>query len=492
VKSATTLLSALLAALAALAMSAAAANATPPASGDADQPLRPDDFAAGFALELPAGDSAPIAALLLPPQVYRRVRDARLADVRVFNAAGEEVPHAIRKLAPVQPHAGEQQPLLRFPLPMSDDARDRDRLDLRIERSADGRVLAIHSQSAAKPQTAEPPLRIAGYLLDSGASERDDRRPIVALRVKLAAPPSGMVLPLELEASDDLISFSPLASEGALVHLDYAGQRVDRDRIELSPTRARFLRMRCGGACPSEVLEVIAERAPAVRAPELERISVVGRAVAGERGVYRFDLGGPLPVEQLELELPADNTVIAAELRAGNAARSDNAGKQASAQLAPLLHARFYRVSAQGRTLHGPRLEIAPRRDRYYELRVENRGGGLGQGVPRLHTFHVPEQLLFARRGAAPFTLAYGSVRAAPSDFSADELLALLPAAPGGKTKLEPTRAALGAARTLGGDAALRPPPAPLPVKTYVLWAVLIAGVALLATLAIRLVRGMR
>jgi len=468
-----------------LAAIAASACAAPPA--EPDRPLRPQDFAEGLALELPANE-LPIAAVLLPARVYRRVRDAQLADLRVFNAGGEEVPHAIRKLATAQPESGEQQPLVLFPLPLAADERDDDRgaLDLRIERSADGRVLAIHSQSAARAPAAAAPARLAGYLLDTGTTDAagpDDRRPIVALRVKLAAAPSGMVLPLQIDASDDLMGFSSVATEGALVHLDYAGQRVDRDRIELSPIRARFLRMRCGGACPSDVLEVIAERAPVVRAPELERVELAGRAVPGQRGVYRFDLGGPLPVEQIELGLPADNTFIAAELRAGSPQRS---------ALASVLHARFYRVSAQGQTLQGPRLEITPRRDRIYELRVENKGGGLGQGVPRLHTFHIPEQLLFVRRGAAPFTLAYGSLRAAPSDFGADELLALFPNAANSPLKPALASATLGATRELGGDAALRPSPPPFPVKTYVLWAVLLAGVGLLAALALKLLRALR
>jgi hypothetical protein len=278
-----------------LAAITADVRAEPPARA-ADQPLRLHDFAEGVGLELPATE-LPIAAIALPPRVYRRVRDANLADLRVFNAAGEEVPHAIRKLAAAQPQAGERQPLALFPLPLGEDERERGALDLRIERSADGRVLAIHSESGRQVAAAAKPVRLAGYLLDSGSERSDDRRPIIALRVKLAAPPSGMVLPLDIDASDDLISFSTVASEGALVHLDYAGQQVDRDRIELSPTRSRFLRMRCGGACPSEVLEVIAERAPVERAPELERVTVSGRALAGERGVYRFDLGGPLPVE---------------------------------------------------------------------------------------------------------------------------------------------------------------------------------------------------
>jgi hypothetical protein len=56
---------------------------------------------------------------------------------------------------------------------------------------------------------------------------------------------------------------------------------------------------------------------------------------------------------------------------------------------------------------------------------------------------------------------------------------------------MEPARcqAALGKVQTLGGSERLKPPRAPLPLRRLGLWAVLLAGVALLAWLSWRLIR---
>jgi hypothetical protein len=74
--------------------------------------------------------------------------------------------------------------------------------------------------------------------------------------------------------------------------------------------------------------------------------------------------------------------------------------------------------------------------------------------------------------------------------FEAEDLLALVPTREG--TAAAIATAALQPAKLLGGVALLEPPkPAP-PYKTYALWAALLCGVALLASLAYRLVRGQR
>jgi len=52
------------------------------------------DFAYGIKVAVPKG--TPIAALSLPEQVYKNTHRADLGDVRVFNAAGEPVPHMLR------------------------------------------------------------------------------------------------------------------------------------------------------------------------------------------------------------------------------------------------------------------------------------------------------------------------------------------------------------------------------------------------------------
>ena len=81
----------------------------------ADGALAPGDFAYGRAVETQRGDA--LQTLLLDLPIYRGSVGPELVDLRVFNGAGEVVPHAIRAL--VDPHEEEGArvavPLFRVP-----------------------------------------------------------------------------------------------------------------------------------------------------------------------------------------------------------------------------------------------------------------------------------------------------------------------------------------------------------------------------------------
>ena len=73
-------------------------------------PLDPQDFAYGLSLR---ASDAPIQTYALPLEVYRGVTRADLGDLRVFNEAREEVPHAVRALV-VRPPQAAKTVALRF------------------------------------------------------------------------------------------------------------------------------------------------------------------------------------------------------------------------------------------------------------------------------------------------------------------------------------------------------------------------------------------
>jgi hypothetical protein len=225
---------------------------------------------------------------------------------------------------------------------------------------------------------------------------------------------------------------------------------------------------------PVAVANVTATLADVEPTRPLEKV-VVKALKTGKPQVFDFDLGGPVPVDRIEFQLPENNTIVNAELFAA----SSRNGTWTS-----VLRARLYRVARAEAEVTGPTLEVARRSDRFYQLRVESTGGGLGSGLPALVTYHAPDELLFLKRGEGPFTLAYGRYEVKPSRFEADDLLSLLP------QKTGPTATGkLGDIKHLGGSDRLTPPKAPPPYETYAVWAILIAGVALLGGIALRLAR---
>jgi hypothetical protein len=149
-----------------------------------------------------------------------------------------------------------------------------------------------------------------------------------------------------------------------------------------------------------------------------------------------------------------------------------------------VLRARLYRLQRKESELKGPTVDMARSNERYFELRVSATGGGIGSGRPVLVTYHAPDQLLFLRRGAGPFTLAYGRYESPHARLDAHDILSLLP------QEAAPVASAhWGERKLLGGPKKLVAPPPPPPYKTYAIWAVLIAGVVLLGVLALQLAR---
>ena len=446
-----------------------------------ERELGPKDFAYGRQVEL-LETSQPMAAVDVPVELYRDSRSEGLSDVWVFNAEGKPVPHALRRASGAAASgpahdSGVSVPF--FPVSVQHAAAPLE-LSVTISRAADGQVLALQSQSKSGqgPAAAQA---IGAYLLDVRAVPNAERG-LHAARFAWLDPPDNLILPLQIETSADLISWQPLAVEGGLLHLSHAGQRIDRDRVQWSARPASFLRVRPldRASFPAQLREVRVEAAPDKPAQQRERVAVVaGPSSDPAQGVYRFDLGGEVPVDELEIELPEDNSVIAGELWSA---------PRAEGPYGRLAQARFYRVLSSGKPLIGPRLTVFRQRARSYELRVDRTRVGIGAGMPSLVTYHTPEQLVFLLRGSPPFSVAYGRHNVRRQRFEPEELLGLLPARPDGSAAT-PALAQLGPRRELGGPALLVPPPPEPPYKTYALWAVLIAGVGLLGYLAYRLAR---
>ena len=179
----------------------------------------------------------------------------------------------------------------------------------------------------------------------------------------------------------------------------------------------------------------------------------------------------------MRVVLPQDNTLVEAELR--SAAAPGEPGNS-------LWRGTLYRVMHHGQRLESPAIAARRTNHRYFQLRVADKGGGLGRGLPELAIEYYPDQLLFLARGEAPFQLAYGHHSAVPTGFSDRELLALVPP---DKEQLQPSDTQLGQPVERAGPAALIAASPPLPVKRYALWAVLIAGALGLVIAALRMSR---
>ncbi len=442
---------------------------------------QPRDFAYGWTLD--ADGSEALYEVTLPAAVYRSTARADLADVRVFNGAGEVVPYTWRPHRTTGIEAPPAAVLTLFPLKAA-AGTPVEGLTVRVRKRADG-AMAVDVTTGAKPGPGAR--QVVGYLIDVSAFER----PLRALELDWAPVPEGVAGRLRVEASDDLAAWRTLVAAAPLVSLEAGGQQLTQKRVELPLQKAKYLRLSWVAAEAGQTPPVLttARGEPAGRDVALAREWLTVDAVPGDKaGEYVFDLGGRFPADRARFELPQPNTVAQLELLARD--RTDQPWR-------PVARGVAYRLRQGGSEITSPDLGLAATPERYWLLRVDARGGGLGAGAPRLHAGWVPQRLVFAARGAPPFQLAYGNREALAAAFPIETLIpgyreevaqtirAAVTRAPMEQAfKVQPVQG--GAQQPLGGEARREQA---IDWKRWSLWGALVLGVIVLGAMAWRLSR---
>jgi Protein of unknown function (DUF3999) len=424
----------------------------------------PEQF--GFAVPIEGLGSDALHRVAIPPAVYEAAAFADLRDLRVFNGAGEVVPYAFR---PVELTKQPQSPLALpiFPLRGPRDARA-DELDLSFDKNGSHVSVRLRSRDSRPGQPV-----LLGYLIDASTV----KTPLIRLDFDWGTAPVEQFVSARLEAGDDLKNWNTLASDVPLGGLLHAGQRLERKSIELPPQRSKYLRLLWSDPAQAIELNSVQGLPPESSAPPARAWKEVSATpVAGKPGEYQFDLGGRYPVDRLEFGLPQQNTIVPVQI--ASRARPED-------KWLPVTRTVLYRMQQNGRELASPEIALGSNAHRYWMLNIEAAAGGIGAGTLTFRAGWTPREIVFIARGAPPFRLAYGNARARSGSLGIEMLV------PGWHTDGQPDMAVAttGAAQKLAGEAAIRQR---IDMKKWVMWAALLAGVAVLAWMAWQLSRQLK
>lgn len=436
----------------------------------------PADYAYAFPIETNAStvDAATSAWRVdLTPAVYRWVQDAALRDVEIFNAADHPVPMALVAAAPTTTARESRAALPALAVPAAAAAAGASDLRLVIDRDADGRLRRI---DAGEQKPSAQPGR--DWIVDASGFDHA----IDTIALSWSEPASGVVARFEIESSDDLEHWHGVGGATVLA-LEQDGARLERRDIALGGVRAKYLRLRRAddGATLRE-LRVEARSVERTRAMAERVWTSAEHAAASDAapGVVRFDyvLPAPLPIDVARVGLASDNALARITLFARLSDAPDAPWVRIATQTA-------FRLRQGDDVLRNDDISIQLAR-RAKAFRIES-ANAIAE-APDLMLGYRPDSLVFLAEGAGPFVLAVGSATARHADYPVDAALSTLRASLG-KDWQAPT-ATLGEARPSGGDAALKPAPPPVPWRRWLLWAILVAGAAVIAGLAISLLRG--
>lgn len=424
------------------------------------------DYAYVAPITVSAG--TPFQRIALPSPVYGTLTHGDMRDMRVFNATGEVVPHALEPRPATQLDSLAMRDVPLFPLPHAATTGGGG-IAVQVERRGDGTVVSVREpaeRGAAAPDA---------WLLDASQLKQGVR----ALELVPADASAQFAGRMRVEASDDLEHWRLLTGNAPLLVAHAGEQSLARLRIEWPATEAKYWRLSWADGTAHAVSFGSARFEPAqvTREPARvwERIEPL-RVNAGD-GEYIYALPPGAPVDRLRIHLPQNNTVVPVTLltRAGSERDWRNIGSHVA-----------YRLVKSDSEFENPDLPVHG--SQQLMVRFDTRGGGLGSGAPMLEIGWVPHTLVFAARGSGPFALAYGNAQAGAAAYP---IASLVPGYSEGNS--EATRelignATLGMPARAGGEARLRPQ---ADLKRWILWSVLGIAVVLLGAMAYRLWRQM-
>lgn len=443
---------------------------------------------AAFAAEPAFRFSAPVTVqrsgafleLPLPAAAYGRSAEPGLADLRLLDARGERVPFAFLPAPPAQLQREElQREAVAYPLPRR--SAPGAALASPVEVLVQGDSIRVRRSGAA---ASAPPAESPGWLFDLGDPKQRgaDEQPPHALRLAWSGP-AEFGVGFDLDTSADLRAWQS-AGSGQLLQLPApggAGAPLVQRELALPPGTPRFVRLvwrelasapqltgatalalRQGSSPPQAPSEVLVGSSP----------EPAGKAPPPPRALH-FDLGGALPVVALDLKLPPGPRV--APVRLQGRVRADEPWRELGSAV-------FYRLEREGVASVSPAVPLAATL-RFVRVLPDERSAALDAGSTQLVAKAHLARIVFAAQGQPPYRLLAGAAGAPAGALPVSTLVPQL-----GEERARLGLAELGAfaeesavaqqAASAERQAAVRP---------YLLWAVLLAGVAGLGFMVWRL-----
>jgi Protein of unknown function (DUF3999) len=465
-------------------------SAAAAASGD-DAPFR-------FSAPIDVQRSAPFIRLPLPASAYARSQQAGLRDLRVIDASGERVPFALLPPRAAQPESTEQQVQARLyalpPRPAAGRA-----WPTPVEVVVQGGRITVRQSGAptagtARTATAPQPVKdMPGWLFDLGdPRERPrDQPPPQSLRLRWSGP-AEFSAGYDIETSDDLRQWRAGGSGQVLALVSAAGPLTQRE-VALPAKTGRFVRLVWADAGAAPALNgaaVIASRQSAVvldpptelvldASLEPPRKDADETSAEVARRSLHFDLGGVLPLVQIDLRLgePGSGGTRVAPVQVQARNRVDEAWRDVAGHV-------FYRFERGGTGVTSPPLALHLT-SRYLRIVPDPRAAAIDAANVRLVAQAQLASLVFAAQGKVPFSLLAGAAEAPPS---ALPIGTLVPSLDEERTRFgQATLGAWSESETVARQA--RSKQRLVAMRPWLLWAVLLAGVAGLAFMVWRLTR---
>lgn len=425
--------------------------------------LHLQDFSSAF--QLTTDNDSALYSVAIPEVIYETVTRTDLGDIRVFNADGDVVPHVLKGF---EKSLVKRKKIPFFPLYASNIPQYQRDLSVFVTRDNSGTIIKMESS----PESAGNRNHPSSYLFDLSSIEG----PVSDLDLVWDTFAESALLKVSIDQSDNLVSWSKLVHSSTLADLQYHGENIIKRTIKLPLVPKKYLKLNWFGDSVAFMLKEVYGRSAQVSS-DASYYWVELKSFNNEKkdGLFstEFKLENNIEPEAAQVVFPGSNSLMNVQIlsRVGGEKKWDTRCSDL-----------FYDLSTDGVRLTNSPCFFRKSMDDQWKLR-QGEGGWLGQSGLETVVLQLGwrrHELLFVAQGQPPFVLAFGSGKLTLQKDTHQSKMVIQALQDKGLDGLV-SKAEIGKMINLGGEKALRQPDSPLPLKKWILWAVLVMGVALLA-----------
>lgn len=457
---------------------------------------QPKDYSHSMLLDL-RGKSG-VMALRLPQNFYLHAQSPQLADMRLFDSEGKKVAFALHQPQLASKREQFTLPSKIFPLHGAQELRNADAaIEMEVKRNAQGVVTSAKiknndGQRGGSGENGENG-ELQALLLDFGLQNQGELPYIDSLQLQLPSTKSDYTAQVWLAVSDDLQRWETIAASDLRWLVNQQGEHLVQDSIQFEGRRFRYARLSWGSGKALQFASVTARGSShAIVEPALESM-----LLTAEKGKFAQDLqyvaAAALPVEKISLQFTNPNVVLPVQIGSYRQLPAVKAGQTAKWEFIAQHRNVFYQIQQNGQTRRSAEMQIPISHFGTWVIRGQDDAPIPSEKVPQLKISWQAASVIFLASGKGPYQLSFGrdNVNSGHSElglvapnFSIEEL-SKLEHAKVSAVQINPhyIRAGDDATAKLGESAQQR---------SYLLWAVLLAGVAVMGGLVLRLMKQMQ
>ncbi len=430
----------------------------------ADQ-LTPMDFA--FGINLDVKEPGTVFKLQPPREMYQNLCRKDFGDIRIFNNQGKMVPHTLKRPEIESVERIKSEKLAFFPV-FKSQLKNPNTLSLYVKTDNKGSIINFNT---LEPVNTDK--KLSFFLIDLTRLEQTPDQ----LEFNWGNDVTPFSVKTHLEFSNNLTDWNTINTDTALASLTFSNQSLVKNKISLPGKKIKYLRMTwplLSDPTGEKIKEIHALFVNKEKKDRNHWYSIKPVNYDPDTLTLEYRIDGFFPLKWVNLELAGQNRTVKGILQS----RPDTESEWKTRH-----RGLFYNISLDGMSFSNQPVRIENSKDPYWKFIIDKKQSQIDTPFPRLKLGWVPHDIYFLNQGHGPFTLVYGNYDIPVLENLIDPLLSNFDK----NRQAEMIKTILpGKPYILAGKKVIKKP---FPWQKYSLWTILVMGVAILGTMAVRLSR---